>query len=411
MKRFILLGLVLALAGYAFAFDVKTDDKQEFPKFKVSGWLKVAYQDTVYHDTLVTYPSGFEVKDAAIVVSGDAWSDVAYRIYIQGNRKNKETAKNDTFLSSGYAVYSARLMEAYIDWKPNKLYSFRGGQYKKPFGMENNTAATSWDFINASQITSKFMDNNYDQGLMTYGKWNDLSYWFSVNNGSSYNYKDKNWAKDVIARGVYAPLAGLVVGGSVDYGTNDAAGKPLYRRRAGLEANYEWGKLFARGEFMIGADDKQLTDSLYKTTTVRTRDTVVVGVYDPGLGWYDTVYTKADTVKVKKYTRVSSVTEKLMRGAYLTVGYVPIQKLRVSLRGDLYREYTTWKTDTVRISTTELDTVWKRTEGRTTVWTLGADYFLNPNTKVSLNYDIKQEDLAYRPLKNNLLSLQLQAKF
>jgi phosphate-selective porin len=57
------------------------------------------------------------------------------------------------------------------------------------------------------------------------------------------------------------------------------------------------------------------------------------------------------------------------------------------------------------------DTVWTRTEARTTVWTLGADYFLNANTKISLNYDIKQEDLAFRPYKNNILSAQLQVKF
>ncbi|MDP2808311.1 MAG: hypothetical protein Q8O74_09285, partial [bacterium] len=71
MKRIFLLAMALAVAGSAFAFDVKTDAKQEYPTFKINGWLKVTYMDTLYHDTLVTYPSGFEAKDAAIKERGE----------------------------------------------------------------------------------------------------------------------------------------------------------------------------------------------------------------------------------------------------------------------------------------------------------------------------------------------------
>ncbi|MDO9068179.1 MAG: hypothetical protein Q7W05_06960, partial [Deltaproteobacteria bacterium] len=89
MKRIFLLAMVFALAGSAFAFDVKTDAKQDYPNFKINGWLKVTYMDTLYHDTLVTYPSGFEAKDAAITVSGDAWSNLAYRICLSANKATK----------------------------------------------------------------------------------------------------------------------------------------------------------------------------------------------------------------------------------------------------------------------------------------------------------------------------------
>ena len=230
----------------AHAFDVKTDDKQPYPTCKVTGWVKVTYQDTAYHEAGKVCPSGFDIKDAAIVVGGDAWANTSYRVYLQGNRKNKVTDKNDAFVSPTQAAYSARLVEAYVDWKTSPLYSFRAGQYKKPMSQDNLVAATNMDFISCSQIVTKFLDNNYDEGLMGYGKWRDLSYWLSLANGAPYDYKDKNWAKDVIARATYIALPGLTVGGSAEYGTSDGAGVSLYRRRGGLEANFERRKLLIK---------------------------------------------------------------------------------------------------------------------------------------------------------------------
>jgi hypothetical protein len=374
MKKLLLIAALLVSANIAFAFDVKTDAKQAYPTFKVSGWIKVTYQDTIYRDTSVTYPSGFEVKDAALVVSGDVWTDVGYSIYIQGNRKNKLNDKNETAVKTGESVLTPRLVGAYIDWKVNSWFNFRAGQYKKPIGLEQWTSPVNYDFINTAQITSKFVESTYDQGIMLFGKKSDISYWFSVYNGSPYDYKDKNWAKDVIGRVSYVPLTGMTVGGSVDYGTADGAGPSFYRRHAGLEANYERGKLFVRGEFMIGQDDKVLAT-----------DSVMVGA-----------------VKVKQ----AGLDRNLMRGGYLTVGYVPLSKLKVNVRGDMYRENCSWD-----LVTDGITAWWGKQESRVVICNLGADYFLNPNTKVTLNYDVKLEDMALRPVKNNVLMAQLQVKF
>ena len=365
MKKTIFIAALLVSANIAFAFDVKTDAKQEFPTFKINGWLKVTYMDTLYHDTLVTYPSGFDVKEAGITISGDAWSDVTYRTCFLANRASKAGTST---------IYAAWLLDAYIEWKPSKLYSFRIGQYKRPFGFEQLTAATSMDFVSAAQITGKFNASNREVGVMGFGVWNDLNYFLSVGNGAPYNEKDANVSKTVVSKIVYAPLAGMTVGGSVEYGTQNTAGKSYYNRHAGLEANYERGKLFARGEFMIGQDDK-----------VMALDSVMVGA---------------------AWIQKSGVDLNLMRGGYLTVGYVPLSKLKVNVRGDLYRENCNW--DLVTDGTI---TWWGKKESRVIIFNLGADYFLNPNTKVTLNYDIKQEDMVLRPVKNNLLSAQLQVKF
>jgi hypothetical protein len=125
---------------------------------------------------------------------------------------------------------------------------------------------------------------------------------------------------------------------------------------------------------MIGLDDK-----------IMTADSVLVG-----------------TAFVKR----SDPDMNLMRGGYLTVGYVPVSKLKVNVRGDMYRENCLW--DLVTDGTI---TWWSRKESRVMIITLGADYFMNPNTKFSVNFDIKQEDLALRPKKNNVLAAQLQVKF
>lgn len=232
MKRMIAFSLALvACAVSTLAFEVKTDDKQPYPTVKITGWIKAVYANTVYHEPGKVTASGTEIKDAGLVVGGDAWNNTSYRIYLQGNKRNKVDSA-DLFHKS-YGAYTPRLLEAYVDWKASPLYSFRAGQYKKPMGLDNLMAATAWDFINNAQLTQKFLDNNYDTGIMGFGKWRDLGYWLSLHNGAPYNYKDKNWAKDVIARATYIPLAGLTVGGSAEYGTSDGAGKVLYRRRGG----------------------------------------------------------------------------------------------------------------------------------------------------------------------------------
>ncbi|MCU0606520.1 MAG: hypothetical protein MUF78_03670 [Candidatus Edwardsbacteria bacterium] len=246
---------------------------------------------------------------------------------------------------------------------------------------------------------------------MGYGKWRDLGYWLSLHNGAAYNYKDKNWAKDVIARATYLALPGLTVGGNVEYGTNDGAGLSLYRRRAGLDAGFEWKKLYARAEWMIGLDDKSVADSLSRTATRNVTDTIRTGYLDTLGAWHDTTYTRVRSVSYKAWTRKTLVDQVLARGAYLTVGYVVMPKLRVAARADLYRTDYSWKLDTLRASATKVDTLWVVKESRNLNWTLGADYFLNPNAKVTLNYDIRQEDMALAVVKNNVLSLQAQVKF
>jgi len=88
-----------------------------------------------------------------------------------------------------------------------------------------------------------------------------------------------------------------------------------------------------------------------------------------------------------------------------------LPKLRVAARGDLMRGDYSWKLDTLRLSPTRVDTSWTIKESRNLNWTLSADYFLNPNAKLTVNYDIKQEDMALPLVKNNVLSLQAQVKF
>lgn len=404
------MALLLSLTSMAtaLAFEVKKDDRQDFPKVKVTGWVQAIYENTVWHEKGKVTASGFSAKDAALMVQGDAWAQTGFRIYLQGNRKNKVSDKSDAYLKTGDAVYSAKLMDAYVDWKPSPLYSFRVGQYKKQFGLEQGTSPVDLDFIYESMTTKGFMDNNRDQGLMAYGKWRDLNYWLSLHNGAFYNIKDKNWAKDFTARAVHSlPWPGLKAGGSAEYGTADGSTRGLYRRRAGLEANWEWRKLFVRGEFMIGRDDKTVSDSLSRTTSRTVTDTLVSWSYDSlNAAWVPTVTFNNRTVTAKTWAKKSMVDQALSRGGYLTFGYVVIPKLRLLARGELYRHDYSWK-----LSVNGADTAWVKAEARTLAWSLGADYFLNKVTKLTVNYDIKQEDMALPLVKNNVLTAMVQAKF
>lgn len=409
MKKSVLaLLLIVSVIATASAFEVKKDDKQDFPKVKVTGWVQAVYENTVYHEKGQVTASGFSVKDAALMVQGDAWDKAGFRIYLQGNRKNKISDKGDAFLKTGEACYSARLMDAYVDWKPSPLCSFRAGQYKKQFGLEQGTSPSELDFIYETQITRYFMSNNRDQGIMGFGKWQDLNYWLSLHNGASYNLKDKNWAKDITFRVVYAlPVPGLRAGASAEYGTADGTVRGLYRRRAGVEANWEWRKLFVRGEYMIGRDDKSISDSLSRTTSRTVTDTLVSWSYDSlNSVWVPTVTFSNRTVTTKTWTKKTLVDQALARGGYLTVGYVVMPNLRLLARGEIFRNDNSWK-----LNTTGVDTFWVKSEARTVAWNLGIDYFINKVTKLTVNYDIKQEDMALPLVKNNVLTAMVQAKF
>ncbi|MCU0606521.1 MAG: hypothetical protein MUF78_03675 [Candidatus Edwardsbacteria bacterium] len=121
MKRFLIPVLLLAAAVPALAFEVKKDDKQPYPTVKVSGWIKTTYANTVYHEPGKVTASGVEIKDAALVVGGDAWSQFGYRIYLQGNKRNKVDSA-DNFHKS-YGAYAPRLVEAYVDWPSSRRTS------------------------------------------------------------------------------------------------------------------------------------------------------------------------------------------------------------------------------------------------------------------------------------------------
>ena len=60
----------MSITALAHAFDVKTDDKQAFPTFKVSGWVKVTYQDTIYGAGGWSFYQ-LRVNDLASVAGGD----------------------------------------------------------------------------------------------------------------------------------------------------------------------------------------------------------------------------------------------------------------------------------------------------------------------------------------------------
>jgi hypothetical protein len=157
---------------------------------------------------------------------------------------------------------------------------------------------------------------------------------------------------------------------------------------------------------MIGLDDKSASDSLSRNATKSVTDTIRTGYMDTASVWHDTTYTRTRSVSYKAWTKKTLVDQALSRSAYLTVGCVVMPKLRLAARADLYRTDYAWK-----LKASGADTSWVKTEARTVNWTLGADYFLNPNVKVSLNYDIRQEDMALALVKNNVLSLQAQVKF
>ncbi len=71
--------------------------------------------------------------------------------------------------------------DVYLNWSTFDAFSIKGGRFKMPFGLEQNTGATDVDFAYRSLASSTIAPAR-DRGVMVYGQFlgNDITYEFGV---------------------------------------------------------------------------------------------------------------------------------------------------------------------------------------------------------------------------------------
>ena len=258
-----------------------------------------------------------------------------------------------------------KLIDAYAELKVNDYLNITFGQAKIPFSLENITSSPKLELIDRSQVvealTARGKDlggnqNGRDIGILLGGnllKLKDrpvVDYRLGVYNGSGINTADKDETKDYAARLIFYPVTGLAFSGA----------------------------LYNGSRFVPEV----------KTGTVVTTPSKSV---DRNRFGFDLSYDRKNFSLRSEYIYgKDDVTER--EGYYLLGGYYLLQKkVQFVAKYDFY------------------DADKAKADDASTWVVLGANYNFNANTKLQVNYSIKQEEGT--SIDNNFANVQLQIGF
>lgn len=258
-----------------------------------------------------------------------------------------------------------KLIDGYVELKLNDCFNFTVGQAKIPFSLENLTSSTKLELIDRSQVvealTARGKDvgdnqNGRDIGVQVGGtilKLKDrpvVDYRFGVYNGSGINSTDKDEDKDYAARLILYPLTGLAVSGAWYDGSR-------------FIPEVKSGTVVTTSAQSVNRD-RFGVDLSYDLNNFSLRSEYIYG----------------------KDNR----TER--EGYYVLGGYYFFQKkFQVVAKYDFY------------------DANKANADDASTWVVLGGNFNFNANTKLQVNYSIKQEEET--SIDNNFANVQLQIGF
>lgn len=289
---------------------------------------------------------GFDVRRARVDLKGNISPYWGYRLQ---------------FDLSG----SPKLIDAYAELKLNDYLNITFGQAKVPFSLENLTSSTKLELIDRSQaveaLTARGKDvggnqNGRDIGILLGGtllKWKDrpvVDYRLGVYNGSGINTTDKDEEKDYAARLIFYPVTGLAVSSA-------------------------W------------YDGSRFVPEVKAGTVVTTPSKIV---NRDRLGFDLSYDLKNFSLRSEYIYGKDDQTER--EGYYVLGGYYLLQK-----KVQLVAKYDFYDADKAKV------------DDASTWVVLGANYNFNANTKLQVNYSIKQEEST--SIDNNFANVQLQIGF
>jgi len=299
--------------------------------------------------------NSFSFNRARIGVVGEIPYDIEYYFFIEAS----------SFKSQAKLPH---LLDAYVTYtRFGKYAKISLGQFKSPFGLEQNTSCSGLYTINRTEATSQLSGPQRDLGVLVAGgdKESLLNYSVGIMNGSGMNDSDDNNNKHVLGRVVVKPLEFLSVGGSFRYGKinpTDMA-QPLNEimRYAG-ELHFEHNGIVVQAEYLQGQDE------LFSASRIP-----IYGGCGGIVGF--------DTKQPGTYTKSGL----MVMAAYLTPWNIqPVVKF----------DY--WNSDHSVSNAT------------TNYLTFGINYYVNDYSRVMVNYVNVQES---NPVTNDMIMVQLQAKF
>jgi phosphate-selective porin OprO and OprP len=155
--KHIFVGVILALC---FASPLAAQDIRfawnDHPTLRAGKWLRVDFRARFQGDMQESEAFADEAPDRAL--------DVARR-RIGSEGRFGQIADYQV----EYELGAREWRDAYVNYRQFKAVQVRAGKFKLPFGLDENTSATSLDFVYRSRIASRLAPGR-DRGVMVHGK-------------------------------------------------------------------------------------------------------------------------------------------------------------------------------------------------------------------------------------------------
>jgi phosphate-selective porin OprO/OprP len=239
---------------------------------RLSGYTQVRYQDYQLKGKI----PGFDIRRARLDFQGDFSTRWGYRLLIDfvGASGANGTA------STGGALISPTLFDAYIAYKPFSFLKIQAGQFTIPFSLENLTQDRYLETVDRSQVVSALVarkgdasnglvdsignQNGRDLGIQLSGSLFKTGegryladYYLALLDGAGINSLDNNQSKDIDGRIVLHPFSFLAVGGSY-YNGYDRFTSSLLREqnriRWGAELVMNYHDFSIKSEYLQGQE-------------------------------------------------------------------------------------------------------------------------------------------------------------
>ena len=227
---------------------------------QLSGFTQMRYQNLEEKGK----KSGFDIRRARLDLKGTISPYFGYRF-------------QPDFAGTSTGAF-AKLLDAYAEVKLADYFNLTIGQQKVALSYENQVSDNKYESIDRSQVVEALVarskdvignHNGRDIGVQASGSLFKIGdrpladYQVGVYNGAGINVSaDNNQSKDVAARVIFHPVAGLDLGGSYYNGVGyylvnatDKTARNKGRSRWGTELSYEWQNVSIRSEYLQGKDN------------------------------------------------------------------------------------------------------------------------------------------------------------
>ncbi len=218
----------------AFPLETVFDDgfylrsrERDLFELRIGGLLQVDYRYFSYDSNADPDKNKFDIRRARLLLTGHLYRRFFYKFQYE-------------FQGAG----SRNLLDAYVDTRVLPFISFRVGQFKEPFSLEQYTADKNIPF--AERAMGYYLTPGRDVGLMAHASfWKDRIYYgIGIFNGDGLDdtVGGDSDSPEFTGRIVYAPFRnmgmplwdGLQIGGSLSYAKADRNNVKVEVKTSGL---------------------------------------------------------------------------------------------------------------------------------------------------------------------------------